>query len=54
MVQLIPRAPALHARFLERRGRWRERDGAGPPPGALTEQAFAVIAPALDRSHRET
>ena len=97
VVQLILRTPALHARFLERQGRWREglaaelarRPDLGPDPGpgpelypelaagmaltafntvlhrwsdsdgtadpgALTEQAFAVIAPALDGTGRQT
>ncbi|MET8902618.1 TetR family transcriptional regulator [Streptomyces sp. NPDC004538] len=87
VVQLILRTPALHARFLERQGQWREDLTAelalrpGPAadvdlypqlaagmaltafntvlhrwsdsdgtedPVALTERAFAVIAPALD------
>ncbi|WP_174855038.1 TetR family transcriptional regulator [Streptomyces rubrogriseus] len=97
VVQLILRTPALHARFLERQGRWREGlaaelarrpdlgpgPGPGPElypelaagmaltafntvlhhwsdsdgtadPGTLTEQAFAVIAPALDGTGRQT
>ncbi|WP_179235302.1 TetR family transcriptional regulator [Streptomyces sp. CS113] len=93
VVQLILRTPALHARFLERQGRWREdlaaelarrpdlapdrdlypelaagmaltafntvlhrwsdSDGTADP-GELTERAFAVIAPALDGTPRET
>ncbi|MFH8974349.1 TetR family transcriptional regulator [Streptomyces sp. NPDC017890] len=87
VVQLILRTPALHARFLERQGQWRDdltaeiahRLGVSPDvdlypqlaagmtltafntvlqrwsdsdgaedPLALTDRAFAVIAPALD------
>ncbi|BDD69865.1 acyl-CoA-like ligand-binding transcription factor [Streptomyces violaceoruber] len=93
VVRLILRTPALHARLLERQGRWREglaaelarRPDLGPDhelypepaagmaltafntvlhrwsdsdgtadPEALTEQAFALIAPALDGTRRQT